>query len=85
MAMKDLRKKAKKEKLLSLKKDMLEEMHEDMKEPIESKQMEKVTVMSDSPEGLKEGLSKAQEILEKRKKERKNDEEYACGGYKSKK
>ena len=39
--------------------------------------MQKVTVMSDSPEGLKKGLSKAEEIMEAKLGKRDSEEE--CG------
>ena len=58
-----LRKKAKMSSLKNLKKSMLE----DMNEGLDSKMKEKVTVASDSKEGLEKGLDKAQEILKKRK------------------
>ena len=57
-----MKKKALKESLKELKKMMRDDSYEPMQE-----KLQKVTVMSDSPEGLKEGLSKAEEILEKRK------------------
>ena len=48
--------------------------------------MQKVTVMSDSEEGLKEGLSKAEQIM-KMKEEMSDDDsdEYGYGGMKKKK
>jgi len=69
---KDVRKKMLKE----LKSAMKEDMYGPMKDGLQ-----KVTVASDSEEGLEEGLSKAQQILEKRK-EMLEGEEYAGGGVK---
>lgn len=70
-----MKKEARKKMLKKLKSSMNEDMYNPMKE-----NMQKVTVASDSAEGLKEGLSKAQEIL-KKKKEMMGDD-YACGGTK---
>lgn len=55
---------AKKEMLQKLSKMMNEEMYDGFNEPLKSKKMSKVTVMSDSPEGLKKGLSKAEQLME---------------------
>jgi hypothetical protein len=81
---------AKKKMLKELKKMMRDDYYEPMKGDIK-----KVTVMSDSEEGLKEGLSKAEEIMkmkglekdEEREEEYEEDEseEYASGGCKKKK
>lgn len=38
----------------------------------------KVSVMSDSEEGIEEGLSKAEEILKKRKEMMKSKDSYEC-------
>jgi len=56
---------AKRKMLMALKKDMM--MEDDMGLGDKLKKMKKVTVASDTEEGLKEGLSKAEEILKKRK------------------
>ena len=56
---------AKKKMLMELKKMMRDDYYEPMKEDMGSK---KVVVESDSEEGLKKGLSKAEEILAKREK-----------------
>ncbi len=60
-----MKKKARLEKLremkTKLKKGMMDKMDKDS--------LQKVTVMSDSKEGLKKGLSKAEEIMKKRFKE----------------
>lgn len=57
----EMKSKAKKEALKKMKdkykSDRMEKMMPDMEE------MKKVTVMSDSEEGLEEGLSKAQQIM----------------------
>jgi len=71
-----MKKDIKKELLKSLKADMKKMMVEDKKPILESllpkmdeempeggSEMQKVTVMSDSPEGLEKGLSKAQQIM----------------------
>lgn len=59
--------KARMKMLKMLKDEMLDEMGEGagLAEKLEG--MKKVTVASDSEEGLKEGLSKAQQILDKKK------------------
>lgn len=56
---------AKSKMLKELKKSMMEEMGAPFGEKM--KEMKKVTVASDSEEGLEEGLSKAQQILKKKK------------------
>ncbi len=59
------------EKKMEVKKDLLKKlkklMRDDMGEPLKDKLegMKKVTVASDSEEGLKEGLSMAEKIMEK--------------------
>ena len=58
---KDLKSKAKLSQLSELSKEMKKMMGDDY-----AKGLQKVTVASDSPEGLKKGLSKAQEIMEKK-------------------
>lgn len=50
----------------SILKDLKEAMRQDMHGSMGDKMKQKVVVASDSPEGLEEGLSKAQEILKKR-------------------
>jgi len=55
---------------MKAKKKMLQELKEMMRSDSYSpmaEDLQKVTVMSDSEEGLQEGLSKAEEILQKRK------------------
>ena len=56
---------AKREMLKELKKAMMDDDDVGMAEKLEG--MKKVTVASDTKEGLEEGLDKAQEILKKRK------------------
>jgi hypothetical protein len=58
---KDMAKKAKKEMIKMLKKSMRDDAYGEMGEGLK-----KVTVASDSMEGLEEGLSKAEQILKKR-------------------
>lgn len=62
------KKELKEELLKMLKSDMLGMKKEGKKDLfgdlMDKKGMQKVTVMSDSPEGLKKGLSKAEEIME---------------------
>lgn len=67
---------AKKAMLKKLKSMMRDESYEPKKE--EMKKMKKVTVMSDSEEGLEEGLSKAQKIMKAKKES--EGEDYECGG-----
>jgi DNA repair exonuclease SbcCD ATPase subunit len=64
----------KKEAKLKAKKDMLKKlkgmMKEDMLSPFgdsEKKPEKKITIMADSEEGLKEGLSMAEKIMKKKK------------------
>jgi len=86
-------------KKLEAKKKMLKElksmMRDDYYSPMKD-DMKKITVMSDSEEGLKEGLSKAEEIMkmkgldederdEEREEESEEGEEYSYGGTKKKK
>lgn len=71
----NMKKEARKKTLKNIKSIMKDDMFEPMK-----KKLQKVTVASNSPEGLEEGLSMAKEILEK--KEDMMGEEYACGGKK---
>lgn len=68
-----MKKEARKKMLEKLKGTMKENMFNPMKES-----MQKVTVASDSKEGLMKGLEKAEEVLG----EKEEGEEYACGGKK---
>ena len=76
----------KKEKM-EAKKKMLKELSKMMRddyydEPM--KGMKKVTVASDTEEGLEKGLSKAEEILKKRKDMEEDEDEFSKGGMKKK-
>lgn len=64
-----MKKEARKKMLKKLKGMMRDDMHGDKMEG-----MKKVTVMSDSKEGLEKGLSKAQKIMKGKM------DEYGCGG-----
>ena len=59
----DMKRKAKEGML----KELSKTMSEDMYSPLKEKKMQKITVASDSTEGLKKGLSKAEQILSKKK------------------
>ena len=73
-----MRGEARKKMAKMLKGMMKDDMYGDMKDKM--KGMQKVTVASDSKEGLEEGLDKAKQIMEKRKEMEGDD--YACGGTK---
>lgn len=73
-----MRKEARKKMLKKMKGMLKDDMYGPMKDKM--KGMQKVTVASDSQEGLKEGLNKAQEIMSKRKEMM--GEDYMDGGYK---
>lgn len=85
-----MKQKAKKELLKDLKKLMMDDTFGDMGDSLKSKKMQKVTVASPSEEGLEEGLSKAQQILQKRdammgdeeESEDEEGDEFDCGGKK---
>lgn len=73
--------------LKKIKKDSKDDMYE---KPIKelTKGMQKITIASDSSEGLEEGLEKAKQILKGRfgmddDDEHECGEDYACGGTKS--
>ena len=59
----DKKKLAKEMMLKKLSKLMSDDMYGDLGEGLKSKKLSKVTVVSDSPEGLKKGLSKAEQIM----------------------
>ena len=89
--MDEMKKMMKMKMLQDLKEEMLDEMGEGMSDKMEG--LKKVTVASPTEEGLKEGLSKAEEILKGRsmmmpkdKKEDKEDssDKYNYGGVKKK-
>lgn len=66
--MEEMKSKAKRKMLEALKKEMMDMDHEGMSEKM------KVSVMSDSPEGLEEGLDKAKDLLKKRAEMMKHDD-----------
>ncbi len=61
--MEDKKMKAKSEMLKMLSKMMHDDMYSGMGDGLKSKKMNKVTVAAPDAEGLKKGLSKAQEII----------------------
>jgi hypothetical protein len=67
--------KAKAEMLKELSKEMSNDMYSPMKDMIGKKGMKKVSVMSDSPEGLKKGLSMAEKIMQAKSSQEGSDEE----------
>ena len=66
--------KAKAEMLKELSNEMSDDMYSPMKDMLGKKSMKKVTVASDSPEGLQKGLSMAEKLM-KLKKEQNGDME----------
>ena len=70
---------ARKKMLKKLKDKARKEMHSELPEKL-GEMKSKVVISADSPEGLKEGLSKAEKILDA-----KMGDEFACGGTKGKK
>lgn len=76
------KKELKEELLKMLKSDMLGMKKEGKKDLfgdlMDKKGMQKVTVMSDSPEGLKKGLSKAEEIMEAKLGKKSEEEDEKC-------
>lgn len=61
----DLKKKARMSMLQELSKTMADDQYGGLKDKMAGK-LDKVTVMANSPEGLKKGLSKAEEIIKKK-------------------
>ena len=57
------KKSAKAAMLKELSKEMSDDQYSPLKDLMKGKKMQKVSVMSDSPEGLKKGLSKAEQLL----------------------
>lgn len=57
------KKSAKAAMLKELSKEMSDDQYSPLKDLMKSKKMQKVSVMSDTPEGLKKGLSKAEQLL----------------------
>lgn len=76
------KKELKEELLKMLKSDMLGMKKEGKKDLfgdlMDKKGMQKVTVMSDSPEGLKKGLSKAEEIMEAKLGKKSEEKDEKC-------
>ena len=66
--------KAKSEMLKELSKEMSDDMYSPMKGMLGKKGMKKVSVMSDSPEGLQKGLTMAEKLM-KLKSEQSGEEE----------
>ena len=79
------------QKKTEAKKKMLKElkkmMRDDHYEPMKGDMKKKVTVVADSDEGLKEGLSKAEQIMEMKENSCKKEDEddYSHGGMKKQK
>lgn len=71
--------KAKAEMLKELSKEMSDDMYSPMKDMLGKKGMKKVSVMSDSPEGLEKGLSMAEKLMKLKSKE--NGEEEMMDDY----
>ena len=61
--------KAKAEMLKELSKEMSDDMYSPMKGMLGKKGMKKVSVMSDSPEGLEKGLSMAEKLMKLKSKQ----------------
>lgn len=67
--------KAKAEMLKELSKEMSDDMYSPMKGMLGKKGMKKVSVMSDSPEGLEKGLSMAEKLMQLKSKQSGESEE----------
>lgn len=65
---------AKSEMLKELSKEMSDDMYSPMKGMLGKKGMKKVSVMSDSPEGLEKGLSMAEKLMQLKSKQGKGEE-----------
>lgn len=65
---------AKSEMLKELSKEMSDDMYSPMKDMLGKKGMKKVSVMSDSPEGLEKGLSMAEKLMKLKSKQGKGKE-----------
>jgi hypothetical protein len=61
--------KAKAEMLKELSKEMSDDMYSPIKDMLGKKGMKKVSVMSDSPEGLTKGLSMAEKLMQLKAKQ----------------
>lgn len=69
------KKSAKAAMLKELSKEMSDDQYSPLKDLMKGKKMQKVSVMSDSPEGLKKGLSKAEQLLKMKGYEDESSEE----------
>jgi hypothetical protein len=67
--------KAKSEMLKELSSEMSNESYSPMKDMLGKKGMKKVSVMSDSPEGLKKGLSMAEKLMQLKSKQNGEEED----------
>lgn len=67
--------KAKAEMLKELSKEMSDDMYSPMKDMLGKKGMKKVSVMSDSPEGLQKGLTMAEKLMQLKSKQNGDEEE----------
>jgi hypothetical protein len=67
--------KAKSAMLKELSKEMSDDMYSPMKDMIGKKGLKKVSVMSDSPEGLKKGLSMAEKLMKLKKDQSPSEDE----------
>jgi hypothetical protein len=74
----DMKSEARMKMLKKLRKEMKGDKHEKNGMKDKLKGMEKVTVASDSPEGLMKGMDVAKKIMKKRLE----GEDFACGGKK---
>lgn len=72
----DKKKMAKEMMLKKLSKLMHDDMYGEFGDGLKSKKLNKVTVMADSPEGLKKGLSKAEQIMRAKLKDGSLKDEY---------
>jgi hypothetical protein len=61
--------KAKAEMLKELSREMSDDMYSPMKDMLGKKGMKKVSVMSDSPEGLQKGLTMAEKLMQLKAKQ----------------
>jgi hypothetical protein len=61
--------KAKAEMLKELSREMSDDMYSPMKDMLDKKGMKKVSVMSDSPEGLQKGLTMAEKLMQLKSKQ----------------
>lgn len=72
---------AKSEMLKELSKEMSDDMYSPMKDMLSKKGMKKVSVMSDSPEGLEKGLSMAEKLMKlKQEQSGKSESCEECSG-----